>query len=567
MAVIDELKIRVSADTSGANKGLSKLKSNIEFLTKLDTTQLTHNIELISHSLRQLSTIDLSNITRPFEAIASVNKALINNNALEKLEKLREKQKQLDENTTAETTTENVAPTFFDNLLESGKGFASKLVSLFKFRVAKAIVVYALNLIKNGIKNLSLVSPETNKALKNITNSIRSTFNSIAGIVTPLITAIEPILTNALRIVTSIANRLAQIVQMAFGWETVVEATNDRQTELNKNLKDGKNLMLGIDELNSVGSEDTQFTTRDVAKANRGMSQLWKSFEKLTDKVFEVVDKIVSDPELVKSIDNIFELLSEILDTLIPNVDVTITSLDSLSRLINGLLSLVYTLTGTSKELDGALTGTENHLKNIFNTINNNVIARIIVVNQLIDTTKTKFETLGTKISTWFETTNYKVKAFFDNIGEWFKNAWENIKEFFNKIADGFKNIFSKDSLSKLWDGIKNVGKNILPIQPLPFATGGFPEDDSIIAVNPYEIVGKMSNGKNVVANNQQITDGIAIAVQNALAPMVNAITSGNKGNIVIELDGKTIGKAVDSYNKNKGVGTSLFSGGVVNGI
>lgn len=52
-------------------------------------------------------------------------------------------------------------------------------------------------------------------------------------------------------------------------------------------------------------------------------------------------------------------------------------------------------------------------------------------------------------------------------------------------------------------------------IQVSKYATGGFQEDGLFMA-NHNELVGKFSNGKTAVANNRQIADGIAIAVQSA---------------------------------------------------
>lgn len=55
------------------------------------------------------------------------------------------------------------------------------------------------------------------------------------------------------------------------------------------------------------------------------------------------------------------------------------------------------------------------------------------------------------------------------------------------------------------------------------YSTGGFPEDGLFMA-NHNELVGQFSNGKTAVANNQQITQGIADAVYPAV---YNAIVAG----------------------------------------
>lgn len=81
------------------------------------------------------------------------------------------------------------------------------------------------------------------------------------------------------------------------------------------------------------------------------------------------------------------------------------------------------------------------------------------------------------------------------------------------------------------------------------YATGGFPEDGLFFA-NHGEMVGQFSNGRTAVANNEQITEGIANAVYDAF---MNAFsqTGGNNGQAVnIYLDGKQIAQTTTKYQK-----------------
>lgn len=65
------------------------------------------------------------------------------------------------------------------------------------------------------------------------------------------------------------------------------------------------------------------------------------------------------------------------------------------------------------------------------------------------------------------------------------------------------------------WGGDEVPTVALSRIQVSKYATGGFQEDGLFMA-NHNELVGKFSNGKTAVANNRQIADGIAIAVQSA---------------------------------------------------
>ena len=75
------------------------------------------------------------------------------------------------------------------------------------------------------------------------------------------------------------------------------------------------------------------------------------------------------------------------------------------------------------------------------------------------------------------------------------------------------------------------------------FKNGGFPEDGLFFA-NHNEMVGRFSNGRTAVANNEQITNGIAQAVYSA---MVSAQSSGGGQyiNNTIMVDGEVLARTV----------------------
>lgn len=75
------------------------------------------------------------------------------------------------------------------------------------------------------------------------------------------------------------------------------------------------------------------------------------------------------------------------------------------------------------------------------------------------------------------------------------------------------------------------------------FATGGFPEDGLFFA-NSGELVGKFSNGRTAVANNDQIVTGITQGVYNAMMAY-NAQTRGQAGGGDVYLDGNKVGRVV----------------------
>ena len=81
------------------------------------------------------------------------------------------------------------------------------------------------------------------------------------------------------------------------------------------------------------------------------------------------------------------------------------------------------------------------------------------------------------------------------------------------------------------------------------FAEGGFPED-GIFFANHGELVGQFSNGKTAVANNAEITAGIANAVYDAFMSAF-AVTGGGGNNdreVAIYLDGREIARTTTKY-------------------
>ena len=81
------------------------------------------------------------------------------------------------------------------------------------------------------------------------------------------------------------------------------------------------------------------------------------------------------------------------------------------------------------------------------------------------------------------------------------------------------------------------------------FASGGFPEDGLFFA-NHGELVGKFSNGRTAVANNEQITEGIASAVYEAFTTAFQQTGGSNDKEVNIYLDGEKIAKSTTRYQR-----------------
>ena len=127
---------------------------------------------------------------------------------------------------------------------------------------------------------------------------------------------------------------------------------------------------------------------------------------------------------------------------------------------------------------------------------------KINVTSSGIDTVKSKVDNLATSLSSLFNNAS--------------KQNWK-----------------MKIGSSDIQASFKYGGSTLLDRAP-HFAGGGFPEEGPFY-MNRGEIVGKFSNGKTAVANNQQITEGIKQAVMEGMAQVMMNSNAGGSSAPVIE--------------------------------
>lgn len=150
---------------------------------------------------------------------------------------------------------------------------------------------------------------------------------------------------------------------------------------------------------------------------------------------------------------------------------------------------------------------------------------------------------LGTIVAEWLKKQTNNFTTFQQEAGakfaDWLKlqessfSNWgyelgEKFRDFVGQIVEDAKTWLQEltDAINDFWGktGNEQFRGNVGGIKFTPsYATGGFPEDGLFMA-NRGELVGQFSNGKTAVANNQQITQGIADAVYPAV---YNAIVAG----------------------------------------
>lgn len=131
---------------------------------------------------------------------------------------------------------------------------------------------------------------------------------------------------------------------------------------------------------------------------------------------------------------------------------------------------------------------------------------------------------LGEKFKKWLDETTVYQNELGKKAADWFMEQESIFVKFGENCADKFKGFindifgFIEEKTSKGVAGYA-IATPLLPISP-QYAIGGFPEDGFFYA-NHTELVGRFTNGKTAVANNEQIVSGIEAGVERAVASVL----------------------------------------------
>lgn len=143
--------------------------------------------------------------------------------------------------------------------------------------------------------------------------------------------------------------------------------------------------------------------------------------------------------------------------------------------------------------------------------------------NEFLDSWKTTgvYRWYEDNVKPWFSSDKWS----FDGIKTGLINAWDGAIQSIKNVWNRFANNLNQH-LKFTIDPIVIAGTTVfsggtLNLGRIPtFAQGGFPEDGWFRA-SQGEMLGKFDNGQSVVANNNQITDGISAAVQRGNQQMI----------------------------------------------
>ena len=209
-------------------------------------------------------------------------------------------------------------------------------------------------------------------------------------------------------------------------------------------------------------------------------------------------------------------------------------SFSALSSNLYNSLSGVNGSLGNTKSNMGLFQNAAENMRNgtsgAFSTMASNASTYLGWTGGSFNGLKGKVDNTNGSLNTfkWYTSQNYSV-----GISSW---GFSGVKSSIDGIVRSLDDLFKYNNKRfNITTGTKYMGYQSLLDRAPHFAGGGFPEEGPFY-MNRGEIVGKFSNGKTAVANNQQITEGIKQAVMEGMAQvMMNYNVGGNSAPPIIE--------------------------------
>lgn len=166
---------------------------------------------------------------------------------------------------------------------------------------------------------------------------------------------------------------------------------------------------------------------------------------------------------------------------------------------------------------------------NSFSTMASNASAYLGSTGGSFNGLKGKVDNTNGSLNTfkWYTNQRYSV-----GISSW---GFSDVKSSIDGIVRSLDALFKYNNKRfNITTGTKYMGYQSLLDRAPHFASGGFPEEGPFY-MNRGEIVGKFSNGRTAVANNQQITEGIKQAVMEGMAQVMMNYNAGGSPAPIIE--------------------------------
>lgn len=178
--------------------------------------------------------------------------------------------------------------------------------------------------------------------------------------------------------------------------------------------------------------------------------------------------------------------------------------------------------------------------------------------NEFLDSWKTTgvYRWYEDNVKPWFSKEKWNFSGIKDGVSSAFQGAIEAIKQKWNSFANTLNSILKINIQPVIVGGKTIFSGGVLNLGVIPtFAQGGFPEDGWFRA-SQGEMIGRFDNGQSVVANNNQITDGISAAVQRGNQQMIGymqeeIVELRKQNEFLMQIAGKSFGITKEQIGEN----------------
>ena len=438
------------------------------------------------------------------------------------------------------------------------KKILKQFARITRYRIIRKLIQEIYKALQQGIQGVAMFDDNFNTSMSNIVSSFKFLSNSIGSLLAPLISLFEPALSALVQGLGEATNAFAEFFAAMNGQDTFTKATMTLE-DYRESLK--KTSSIGIDELNVLNPENQGFTNEQVTISDKikdnfsgvkellseimGMvGQFFSVLKDLMDKVLPAISNLLKP--IVKIVGNIIKLITILIDQTFDEVNTSITDF------VNMIAKIFTFISDIVVALMPELVAIMNILAPIINMINTALGAVFDIVGQIfvilspiirfVGALLTPLSVILTVVSTIF----YVMEGIIDTM--------KKILTFdFTHIDDVWADVGNK--IGKAWTEMaKASGNTFSNLTGETYATGGFPED-GIFFANHNELIGGFDNGRTVVANNEQIIEGIKQGVLEAM------IASGN-GNVNVYVDSQEISRIVERDMNNRGT-NSIYGGAI----